>query len=155
MRGKREKKEEGWGSHCHADWCSAQTAASGAQREEAEVRCEGLWHLLLSGDAGSFCRRSALEAGAFCSLSLFTSQVQGVSSRCQAGLRLLPLNWGRCAPRRRLRGPNVPEMMAEARGLQPGPGRGSEETWGVSTAEPNAKPNTCGDMASPWVMSAD
>ncbi|KAI4818372.1 hypothetical protein KUCAC02_011715, partial [Chaenocephalus aceratus] len=40
----------------------------------------------------------------------------------------------------------------EARGLQPGSGRVSEETWGVNMAELKAKPNTCGDMALPRVM---
>lgn len=43
----------------------------------------------------------------------------------------------------------------EARGLQPGSGRVSEETWGVNMAELKAKPNTCGDMALPWVMVTD
>lgn len=52
---------------------------------------------------------------------------------------------------RRSRGVTV----GEARGLQLESGRDSEETWGVNMAELKAKPNTCGDMALPWVMVTD
>lgn len=43
----------------------------------------------------------------------------------------------------------------EARGLQSRLGIISEETQGVSMAELRAMPNTCCDIALPWVMVTD
>lgn len=62
-----DKQKKGWGSHCHANWCSAQTPMSCKERVEAEVRYERYWHRLLSRvDIVSFCERCCrLEALAF------------------------------------------------------------------------------------------
>lgn len=61
----REKK--GWGSRCHANWCSVQTLVSCKEREEAKVRCERVWHRLSSRVATvSLCERC-------CRLGLFDS----------------------------------------------------------------------------------
>lgn len=53
-----DKQQKGWGSDCHANWCSAQTPMSCKERVEAEVRYERFWHRLLSRvDIVSFCER--------------------------------------------------------------------------------------------------
>lgn len=109
--------------------CQLVLRANGRVRNaERSGEREGLRRPPLSGDAGG---------GASRSLSLFTSQVQEVSSPCGSG------------------GLSVPETMAAWALARWRPGAGSEETWGVRTAELNAKPNTCGDTASPGVTSAD
>lgn len=60
------KQKKGWGSHCHANWCSVQTLVSCKEKEEAKVR-EGVWHRLVSRvDIVSFCERC-------CRLGLFDS----------------------------------------------------------------------------------
>lgn len=42
-------RKKGWGSYCHANWCSVQTLMSCKERVEAKVRRERFWHRLLSG----------------------------------------------------------------------------------------------------------
>lgn len=96
-----DKQKKGWGSHCHANWCSVQTPMSCKERLKGKVRYKRFWHRLLSRvGIVSFCE-GCCRLGAlvfFLCLSLFTSQVHAASTQCQAGLYLRHLNQGCCVP---------------------------------------------------------